>query len=611
MKTAPVLAILTLVALNFPASAIDENHPVAETGSPQAQTSTLLIPPNATWRYLDDGSDLGQTWRTIDFDDSGWPAGPAELGYGDGDEATVIGFGDDVENRHITTYFRHAFTVDELDDIRYLKFWMRRDDGAVVYLNDQEVWRDNMREGRVQASTLARRGIGDHRENFDLYRVVPPSGLRTGANVIAVEIHQDKPISSDVSFNFSATAMIGDIVPTLTRAPYLQQATPTSAVVCWRTDIPTRGWVRYGLSPDALDQVVSEDNPHADHQLALEGLAPETSYFYAVGNGDHTLVEPSPERFVTTHPRPGSTKPVRIWVLGDSGTANKNARSVRDAYVKFAGDRPCDLALMLGDNAYDDGTDEEYQQAVFETYPDQLRNTVFWSTLGNHDGHTAFSASLKGPYYDIFHLPTRAEAGGAPSGTEAYYSFDYANIHFICLNSYDVDRTRDGAMYTWLKADLAQLRSEWVIAFWHHPPYSKGSHDSDTEKGLIDMREVFLPLLEEAGVDLVLGGHSHCYERSKLIHGHYGMSDTLTPAMIVDGNGGRPYKKPTHEGAVYTVAGSSGKISGGPLNHPVMEISLNELGSMVLDVHGNRLDATFIGATPGVGDRFSIVKPRR
>ena len=273
---------------------------------------------------------------------------------------------------------------------------------------------------------------------------------------------------------------------------------------------------------------------------------------------------------------------------------------------------------MLGDNAYGDGTDGQYQDAVFDMYPELLRQTPLWPTLGNHDGHTASSDTQTGPYYDIFTLPTNAEAGGLASGTEAYYSFDYANIHFVCLNSHDVNRSPNGAMMTWLQNDLAATDKQWVIAFWHHPPYSKGSHDSDSESHLRDMRENALPILESFDVDLVMSGHSHSYERSFLIDGHYGRSDTLTAVMIIDGGDGRDtgdgaYDKPglvgpPNQGAVYAVAGSSGKTSGGDLDHPVMFISLRRLGSMVLDVSSNRLDAIFLDDAGSVNDQFTMVK---
>jgi hypothetical protein len=227
----------------------------------------------------------------------------------------------------------------------------------------------------------------------------------------------------------------------------------------------------------------------------------------------------------------------------------------------------------------------------------------------------------------MFTLPKQAEAGGVASGTEAYYSFDYGNIHFICLDSQDSDRSPDGAMLMWLRHDLESTRHDWIIAFWHHPPYSKGSHTSETERRLVEMRQHAVPILEAAGVDLVLGGHSHTYERSYLLDGHYGTAQTLTAAMKREAGDGRPdgtgaYRKPTlgpaaHEGAVYVVAGSSGSVGGvgdpskarrGFLDHPAMFVSLARLGSMVIDVEGLRLDAAFLSEKGERLDYFSIEK---
>ena len=232
--------------------------------------------------------------------------------------------------------------------------------------------------------------------------------------------------------------------------------------------------------------------------------------------------------YFTTLTQPGAARSTRLWVLGDSGTADANAAAVCNAYTNLAGaTRPADLWLMLGDNAYNVGSDAEYQAAVFDLYPTVLRNTVLWSTIGNHETAQATTISTF-PYLDIFTLPQAGEAGGIPSGTERYYSFDYANVHFLCLDAMTSGRTTNTAMFNWAVNDLQTTTQQWVIAFWHHPPYTKGSHDSDAESDLVAIRQNWLPVLESYGVDLVLSGHSHCYERSYLLKGHYGLSSTLT-----------------------------------------------------------------------------------
>jgi calcineurin-like phosphoesterase family protein/flagellar hook capping protein FlgD/purple acid phosphatase-like protein len=405
----------------------------------------------------------------------------------------------------------------------------------------------------------------------------------------------------------------------ITRGPYLQMGAPSSITVRWRTDVPTDGRVRFGPSPFFLTGIASHSDSTTEHEIRLQGLAPGNRYYYSVGTIAATLAGDSTYTFVMA-PQPGTLQPVRIWVLGDAGIAGAGQARVRDAYQAWTGEQRTDAVLMLGDNAYGSGTDAQYQAAVFNLYASQLRRSVLWPTRGNHD--QVFTGAGN-DYYDFFTLPTAAEAGGLASGSEAYYSFDHANIHFICLDSEGSDRTRGGAMMRWLADDVAATQRAWVIAFWHHPPYSKGSHDSDNpgDSGgrMSDMRQIALPILDSAGVDLVLTGHSHNYERSFLLNGHYGISTTLLPTMILDGGDGRPdgtgaYNKPTGgqaplEGAVYTVAGTSGQTGSGTMNHPVMVTSMALLGSVVLDVHGNQLKARFLGDTAGVvRDSFVIVK---
>jgi acid phosphatase type 7 len=402
------------------------------------------------------------------------------------------------------------------------------------------------------------------------------------------------------------TAFAGEAA--VTRGPYLQKGTPTSVVVKWRTDVSTDSRVRFGSSPTSLTSFADNTTVTTQHEVSVTGLTPDTLYYYSVGSTTATQAGGDTNHFFVTFPPAGNAVPTRIWVLGDSGTANASATAVKNAYLNATGTRHTDFWLMLGDNAYSSGTDTEYQNAVFNMYPTMLRKSVLFSTRGNHEA----DANV---YYNIFTLPANGEGGGLPSGTEAYYSFDFGNIHFICLDSFGTTRSATGPMATWLDNDLAATTRDWIIAFWHHPPYTKGSHNSDTEADLIEMRQNLVPILENGGVDLVLCGHSHSYERSFLIDGHYGLSSTFSASNVKDGGSGRdatPYQKPAgltpRAGAVYTVAGSSGQTSGGTLNHPAMFISLNVLGSVVLDFQTDRLDLSFLDSTGVVRDYFTITK---
>jgi hypothetical protein len=408
----------------------------------------------------------------------------------------------------------------------------------------------------------------------------------------------------------------------LTRGPYLQTATPDSITVRWRTDVESESIVLYGTESDRLHWIDGDIDLATEHEVRLYGLTPSTKYYYSIGSLDETHAG-GPDHFFITHPTPGRAKPTRVWAIGDCGTATwgGNQIGVRNAYYNYAGSRYTDVWLALGDNAYYSGTDEEYQANFFDIYPTLLRQSALWSTIGNHETYSV-AAGQRIPYQDIFSFPEHGEAGGVASGTEKYYSFDYANIHFVCLDSELSDRSGAGPMLTWLQADLASNTNEWLIVFWHSPPYSKGSHNSDNlfDNGgnMTQMRANAAPLIEAYGADLVLCGHSHIYERSFLLRGHYGFSDSLQPTMIVDPGSGRPadtgaYRKPAsgpgaNEGTVYVVAGSSGWATFRTGYHPAMFMDELQMGSLVLDINSNRLDAVFLRETGAIDDSFTIIK---
>jgi hypothetical protein len=408
----------------------------------------------------------------------------------------------------------------------------------------------------------------------------------------------------------------------LVRGPYLQVGTTTGGIVRWRSDVFTDALVYYGTDPENLTNFASELTVTNEHIVQISGLEPSTRYYYSIGSAAQRLVGTNgigSEYWFDTSPPVGTRRPTRLWVLGDAGTAGNGApdrqESTRNAFYNYAATNgQPDIWLLLGDNAYNSGTDPEHQRAIFDMYPTTLRNKFVWPTLGNHETSMSTTAT-DFPYLHIFSLPRNGEAGGVPSGTEKYYSFDYANIHFICLDSMTSGQTANTPMANWLREDLAAASAEWIIVFFHHPPYTKGNHDSDREQDLVNIRQNLLPIMETNGVDLVLCGHSHAWERSYFIHGHYGLSSTFNETMKVNPGDGRvdgdgPYQKDAEgHGIVYTVAGSAGQATGGSLDHAAHYLSLNELGTMVIDINENRLDALFLRETGEIQDRFTIVKP--
>jgi hypothetical protein len=405
--------------------------------------------------------------------------------------------------------------------------------------------------------------------------------------------------------------LAGPLAAAVLRGPYLQGGGPDRMIVQWRTDAASVGKVCYGTQEGALKDCVSETVMGADHAVLIQGLKPSTRYYYSFDG------QPGADQFFVTSPLPGTVKDTRIWVLGDAGTGDDNPKRVQRSWLDYSRDHRADLVLQMGDNAYYTGTDAQYQKEFFQIFTGMLKNNVFWSCMGNHE---TYNGEKIFPYFNIFSFPTQGELGGVASGTERYYSFDYGQIHFIALDANDEkDRKPQSPMLTWLEKDLALNKQPWTVAFWHQGPYTKGSHDSDLEVEPIEMRTNVNPILEAAGVDLVLNGHSHVYERSYLLDGHYGLTTTFNRQQHIRDAGDKKfdgadlYAKPLgqkpHAGTAYVVIGCSAKADGGPLNHPAMKKSIGDTyGSLVIDVQGTVLKCAFLADNGQIRDSFVIAK---
>jgi hypothetical protein len=169
-------------------------------------TDTTLLKRNSAWRYNDTGVYPGDSWKEESYNDSAWPAGTGELGYGDGNEATVLDFGPDDQNKHITYYFRTTVEIGDTSGFDFYRIRIMRDDGAVVYVNGTELLRDNLPAGEILPGTVALDFVGDQDESTYFDYPVDHHPFKPGTNTIAVEIHQNSPTSSDISFDLELAA---------------------------------------------------------------------------------------------------------------------------------------------------------------------------------------------------------------------------------------------------------------------------------------------------------------------------------------------------------------------------------------------------------------------
>jgi len=189
-------------------------------------TNVTLISTGSLWRYFDKGTDLGGAWPMLGFNDSSWSNGLAELGYGDSadgrPEKTSIGYGPDVNNKYITTYFRRAFNVTDRTTFRSLTLRVMRDDGVVIYLNGSEVFRNNMPGGAINYLTPASTSVEGAGEYAFYSFAIDPAYLVNGTNVIAAEIHQFNGSSVDISFDFELTGVQIFTAPTFITQPQNQ-----------------------------------------------------------------------------------------------------------------------------------------------------------------------------------------------------------------------------------------------------------------------------------------------------------------------------------------------------------------------------------------------------
>ncbi len=596
-----------------------------------APVSTAIVAYGTAWKYLDNGTNQGTAWIAPSFNDAAWASGNGQLGYGDGDETTVVGYGTNANSKYTTTYFRKTISITNAAQYPSYTLNVKRDDGIVLYLNGTEVYRNNMPAGTISYTTLASAAASDDGATAQT-ATIPASAFINGNNTIAAEVHQNAGNSTDLSFDLQITGSSSTPqTASLTRGPYLQMGNQTAVTLRWRTSVATDTRLEAGTVYGTYSIAANDAAAVTEHEIRITGLLPDTKYYYRFGSSTQVL-QSGTDNFFKTSPPADTKRRIRIVAYGDCGrNDNTYQPTTLSAYNNYVGSNPAEVLLLLGDNAYNNGTDAEFQSNYFNVYSSSiLKNHQLFPSPGNHDyaNSAARQADHNIPYNSIFTTPSAAQCGGIASGTEAYYSWDWGNIHFLSLDSYGLENSGTtrlydtlGAQVTWIKKDLAANTKSWVIAYWHHPPFSMGSNNGDTQAEMINIRQNFIRILERMGVDLIICGHSHDYERSYLLKGYYGSEASFNPATHTlstssakyDGSASScPYTtiSGANHGTVYVVSGSAGASgtiqSGYP--HNAMPYSVNDGGSFYFEIEDNRLDAKFIRRTGVVWDNFTVLK---
>ncbi len=171
------------------------------------QSTSNLISSDDIWQFHDLGQDLGSNWKNTLYNDDNWQTGPGFFGY-NSSETTTVDYGDSNSDKHPTTYFRNQFSVFNTQDLVNPTIGLLCDDGAIVYLNGEEIIRYNMPMGDINYNTYALSSIGGDLESTYIEFDIDTELFNNGSNTIAVEVHQYEAGSSDLTFGLYLQALV-------------------------------------------------------------------------------------------------------------------------------------------------------------------------------------------------------------------------------------------------------------------------------------------------------------------------------------------------------------------------------------------------------------------
>ncbi|MGX7668412.1 T9SS type A sorting domain-containing protein [Flavobacterium pedocola] len=488
---------------------------------------TTLIPTGSSWKYLDNGSNQGTNWTATTFDDASWASGNAQLGYGDGDEATVVSYGPSSTNKYITTYFRKTFTLTNPTDYVNYTLKVRRDDGVVVYINGTEVYRNNMPTGTIAYNTGASTACSDDGGSF-LTATLTQSAFVAGTNTIAVEIHQNNGSSSDVSFDLSLEGNT-TAATTIKHIRWGSNKNPLEGLtINWR-NTGTADKIKWGYTTSyeqgEFNGVMRTGYADKFFKYTFPTVTADATIYYQLYDSQAAVW--TAQKTYRTAP-PVNTTNFSFLAIGDS----RSGMSIWNQVSTLAHSKNAAFTIFNGDIVNDGGSISDWD-SWFDNGKTFVENNLVFHSLGNHD-----AASVP-DYQNNFELPKSVPT----TGTTLYYAVDYGNAVFISLNS---ESPNDTAQYNWLISTLqANVNKRWKVVFFHKPFYTIGSHAGEMNSYFNTWWKAF----DDYGVDLVVNGHDHMYERTKPINRNvsttaavtnYGSGATDGRCQIVCGGAGAP-----------------------------------------------------------------------
>jgi hypothetical protein len=474
-----------------------------------------IIVEGSVWKYLDDGTDQDTAWSLPGFDDSGWAENNAKFGYGVDDLVTELSYGDDASNKYITYYFRKTFLMEDMMDISLLMLGLLRDDGAVVYINGEEVLRSNMPSGNIDYLTQASEAVYGESENvFNLYQF-PAEVLHDGENTIAVEVHQISKMSLDLAFDLKLDFGVYSI---FRKAPYLlYPANNTEMLVMWQMDSLRNCEFYWGTDTTYSTDSIIVDEFGNDHQfkVLLSDLDSKTKYFYKVYSDSSNYKTGS---FYTG--ALDSDVKISFYAYGDTRSNPAIHDKVMETMMGDMEQHPemQTFVISTGDLVYDGDKeadwDEEFFSPYFEYIQQMLSTLPYVNAVGNHEGQGVL-------FNKYFPYPMFVSE-------RFYYSFDYGPAHFTVIDQF-TDYGLESIQYEWLVNDLASTNKPWKFILLHEPGWSAGAHSNT-----IKVQNVIQPLCKEYVVQFVLTGHNHYYSRAN-VEGIF---------HITTGGGGAPLYTP-------------------------------------------------------------------